>query len=158
MSRYQRQKEKYWGKPVPPRVKHGPTSHARKVYGCRCAICTPRGEEEGTHRTTGEPDRPMTHDERQKRLRARKRGTPVPPGTKHGIYTSRVYRCKCDICRAAKSAQYRRKVDRWRETARGRWTSDGIMDTICWPPRDAGPEWTCPGCASTPTHQNKEVA
>jgi len=135
-------KAKKWGAPVPGHLRHGSNTYAAKVYGCGCKVCLPSGRRKWKNRE--DADRPMTHEERQRRLRASKKGTPVPEGTKHGIYTARVYLCKCDVCRAAKAAEFQRKKDRWRTKARGRWTSDGIVDTICWPPRDAGPEWTCP--------------
>ncbi len=153
MTRYQRQKEKFWGKPVPAGLRHGVTSNVRKIYGCRCVLCSPgQNEPKRTWREPGRPDRAATHVERQKKLRDGKKGQPVPPGTKHGIYTSRVYQCKCPICVAAKREVYAKQAEAWRATSHGRWTTVGDYETICWPPKGAGPEWTCPH----PHHQ--EVA
>ena len=139
---YREAKKKKWGLPVPPHLKHGSNTYAAKVYGCPCKVCLPSGRRKWLH-IEGE-QAPQSHVERQRRLRARKKGTPVPPGTKHGEYTYRVYSCRCTICKAATAEHSERMRNRWRETAHGRWTTVGDYETICWPPKNAGPEWTCP--------------
>jgi len=39
---------------------------------------------------------------------------------------------------------YRRAAELPKKIRRGIWTDDGETVTLCWPPRDAGPGWTCP--------------
>lgn len=105
-------------------------------------------------RTLGLPT--PSHAQRQIKLRQAKQGTQVPPDLAHGVYTYRVYRCRCDICIAAKQAgdQRRRIENHWTTRARGRYSEgkdgDGSPTTIvCWPPRNAPPDWVCPD----PSHQ-----
>lgn len=135
------------------KLKHGPGSRARWLRGCTCDVCIrPRNGVVMPSRVR--PDRPLTHAERQKRLRDKLRGTPVPPGTKHGQYCRKVYGCDCAEAKAylrearkrhRAAAANRRRADPdapiW-----GRWTLDPVrqLDVVCWPPRDAGPEWRCP--------------
>ncbi len=149
---YAERRARYFGKPVPATLKHGNNSYARRIYGCGCVECLPSGKRTWKYRN--KEDRPLTHAERQKKLRQAKAGQPVPEGTKHGIYTARVYLCPCDICRKAKSKSSRQEKKRsWRDRAYGHWTTANGVDTICWPPKNAGPEWTCPH-----HHNIKEVA
>lgn len=150
--KFAERRARYLGKPVPAGLKHGTNSYARRIYGCGCAECVPSGKR--TWKNRNHEDRPLTHAERQKKLRSNKRGKPVPPGTKHGTYAGRVYGCTCPICKAAKRRETARSANRWRSTAHGRWTTVGKSEMICWPPRDAGPDWVCPD----PSHYNKEVA
>lgn len=142
--RFRREREKYWGLPVPPGYKHGPTSHVRQVYGCDCSLCLPSGQRNS--QTLG--TKPLTPNERDRRLRASKRGQPVPPGLQHGGYTYRTYACRCDVCTKWNRERGVREKQAWRKKARGRWTKalrDGAeYDIICWPPRNAGPDWKCP--------------
>ena len=148
---YRQQKERYWGKPVPEGAKHGQASFAAKVYGCDCRACLPSGRRnwKNIEGATG----PVSKTERGRRLRANKRGEPVPPGTKHGRYTRKVYACKCDVCKNAENTARRAARESWRATAHGRWEQIGPyktgIDVICWPPRDADPDWQCPD----PSHQ-----
>ncbi len=149
--KYEAAKKRHWGAPTPPTIKHGPNTYAAKVYGCPCKVCLPSGRRKWMNREDGEPAA-LTHAQRQKRLRQSKKNTPVPPGTKHGIYTYRIYNCRCDICQAAQAAAHHQQINAWRENAHGRWTTVGENEMICWPPADAGPDWICPH----PHH--KEVA
>lgn len=143
-------KRERWGLPVPEGYKHGPKSMAYRHYGCACRVCLPSGK-----RHDGE--NPIPHNERQKKLRATKKGTPVPEGTKHGIYTARTYGCTCKICDAAKKTASHREKNPWMyRPTHGRWTmrkdsGGALVDVLCWPPKDAGPDWVCP-------HQLKEAA
>lgn len=146
-------KRKLWGTPVPPGVKHGPNTHAAKYRGCDCRVCLPSGRRtwRNTEGATGPKDRNAHHGA----LRARKKGTPVPENVKHGVYGYRIYGCRCEACRAAIREVGLRQRNAWREKSHGRWTTVGEFETICWPPRDAGPNWVCPSCGS---HDKKEVA
>lgn len=147
---YAEAKKRLWGTPVPEGAAHGQNSYAARYLGCDCKTCLPSGKRKWMH-VEGAAG-PQSHRERQQRLRAAKRGTPVPAGTKHGLYTYHVYNCRCAICKAAAAADSHEKRNRWRATAHGRWTTVGENETICWPPKDAGPDWVCPH----PNH--KEVA
>lgn len=131
-------RRRFWGGPVPEGLKHGPTTRASRIYGCPCTLCLPSGKRK--HRGNPEP-----HKVRQKRLRATKKGQPVPPGVKHGVYAARTYLCHCDICRSALRVTRHRKRTAWRETATGSW-HDGPKKTVLhWPPVGQG-RWTCPEC------------
>ena len=94
---------------------------------------------------------PLTHAQRQKKLRQAKQGTPVPEGNKHGISTYTVYACRCATCRAAHARRLHRRHNPWiyRDDLHGTWrqrkTDQGhILDVLCWPPIGADPDWTCP--------------
>ena len=143
---YRAYREKFWGLEPPPHLKHGPATWAAKVYGCPCSTCLPSGKRTWKH-TEGATG-PLSGTERGRRLRASKRGQPVPEGTKHGGYASRVYGCKCEVCRGANAAEKHEKDNAWRALARGRWQTIGDrwrgIEVICWPPKDAGPDWVCP--------------
>ena len=149
--KFAERRARYLGKPVPAGLKHGTNSYARRIYGCGCAECVPSGKR--TWKNRNQEDRPLRHAERQKKLRRAKKGEPVPAGTKHGLYTYRVYGCRFEVCRAAKTADHERRAEAWRATSYGRWTTVGDYETICWPPRDAGPDWVCPH-----PHYNEEEA
>ena len=151
---YEKAKAAKWGAPVPAHLKHGPNLYAAKVYGCPCKVCLPTGRRKwkNIEGATG----PKSHADRQRALRQRKKGQPVPPGTKHGEYAYRVYGCRCKVCKAATAEHADRMRNRWRETAHGRWTTVGVYETICWPPKNADPDWVCPSCGSSPNQ--KEVA
>lgn len=142
--RYQRQKAKFWGQPIPDGLKHGTNSHARKMYGCQCEDCRPSRESPGSG---------ASHADRQRKLRQAKRGTPVPPGVKHGIYAYKVYGCPCDICVASNNRARRRRRQSWRTKATGSWGSgkDGT-DVLHWPPVGVG-TWTCPACGQQFRHR-----
>ena len=84
-----------------------------------------------------------TKTERHRKLKENLHGRPVPAHLKHGLYTARMYGCKCPICRAAHVAAKKQYRDRWMKSARGLWTIGAKKTTLCWPPRDAGPDWTC---------------
>lgn len=144
-----RAKELHWGAPVPAHLKHGPNTYAGQVYGCNCKTCLPSGKRKW--KNTEGASGPKSHVERQRQLRADKKGTPVPAGTKHGEYAYRVYNCRCAICKAATAEHADRMRNRWRATAHGRWTTVGETEMICWPPKNAGPDWVCP-------HEHEEVA
>lgn len=137
------QRDRYWGLPVPEGNRHGPKTNASRFYGCDCRLCLPSGQRKP------KGDGRATHAERQKKLREAKRGHPVPPGTRHGIYAQRVYGCTCEVCSAAISRQRHRKKNPWmyRDDLRGRWRqgkrNGQIMDVLCWPPASAGPQWAC---------------
>ena len=133
---------------IPPHLKHYPASIARRKYGCDCRQCLPSGRPHG-----GRPPKEegaLPHVVRQKRLRDSKKGEPVPAGTKHGVYTYRVYACRCPVCVAARSRQNHRTKNPWmyRKT-HGRWVEKNGTTTLCWPPRGAGPDWQCPHERST---------
>lgn len=147
---YANDKRALWGKQPPPHLKHGQNTRAARVYGCNCKVCLPTGRRKwiNVEGATG----PKDHRTRNAESRARKKGQPVPAGTKHGSYAYHTYNCRCAICKAANSESRERTQNRWRVTARGHWTTVGENETICWPPADAGPDWTCPH----PNH--KEVA
>lgn len=135
-----RQRLEFWGLPVPEGMKHGRSTLACEAYGCDCKACLPSGK-----RTKLGEGGKLTHDERQRRLRAAKLGLPVPPGARHGLYTYRVYGCRCDACRAARRHSEQQKANRWRETAVGSWSTRDSNDVIHWPPVGEG-LWTCPEC------------
>lgn len=135
------------GQPVPPGLKHGPRQLSRKHWGCECELCRPEPDWAAKPRGRGARGG-LTHSEAQRALRHRKRGKPVPPGVKHGIYCYRTYGCRCDICRFELNGARTRRRNAWRETAHGRWRTEvrtnGPVEVICWPPKDAGPDWVCP--------------
>lgn len=147
-------RERYWGAPVPPNLKHGQVTYVAKVYGCACSACLPSGKR--TYRNDEARERPFTPTERRKRSRHNLRGKPVPEGVKHGIYTYKVYQCRCAPCCQAEADRKSRARPPWQAKARGRWTeskdSAGFpVDVICWPPAGAGPDWKCPD----PTHERR---
>lgn len=150
---YAKAKAAKWGKPVPGHLKHGPNNYAARVYGCGCKVCLPSGRRKwvNTEGATG----PKSRTQRNAELRAKKKNTPVPDGVKHGVYTYRVYNCRCPTCQAAAAVVAARQANAWRAIAHGRWTTVGDSETICWPPKNAGPDWVCPSCASS---NKKEVA
>ncbi len=156
MSYYAEAKRRLWGAPIPPGIKHGPNTFASKVRGCDCKKCLPSGRRIWVNREEG--DVSLTHLQRQKKLRDSKKNTPVPAGAKHGVYAYRIYNCRCDVCRATVSGAAKRQANAWREFSRGRWTTTGDSETICWPPKNAGPDWVCPGCGSSSHPNKKEVA
>lgn len=131
-------KKQHWGAPVPGHLKHGQTTWACKVYGCDCKLCLPTGRR---NRPRGQAKTPV---ERDREYRHRKRGQPVPPGRKHGAWTYRSYKCRCAVCVAGNAALRKATAERWRERARGRWVDGKTLTVICWPPKNAGPEWSCP--------------
>lgn len=146
-SKWQLYKERHWGAPVPPHLKHGPATAAMKVYGCDCEVCLPSGRRywQNTEGATG----PAPYIERDKKMRTAKRGTPVPANVKHGVYAYRVYACRCPVCMAARQANDERRRWLWLWRARGTWTmrrdeEGNELDVICWPPATAGPDWRCP--------------
>jgi len=146
MSRRSAARERYWGMPVPAHLAHGPKTWACHVYGCGCQVCLPSGRR--TWRNTEDATGPLSHRDRQKKYQARLKGRPVPEG-KHGERGYRLYGCRCDICKAERRAKDLRQRNAWRNRARGRYSEgkdgDGQATTvICWPPRDAPPDWTCP--------------
>ena len=147
---HQDAKARFWGLTPPDGIKHGPNTHAARAYGCDCKVCLPSGRRKWTsiEGATGPKSPKQRRDESRKRLH----GTPVPEGTKHGIYAYHVYGCRCATCVAAKRAGDARR--HWTNKARGRYSEGkdaaGQPTTIrCWPPRDAGPDWQCPD----PSHQ-----
>lgn len=148
---YAEAKRRLWGEPIPSHLKHGPNTYAVKYYGCPCGICLPSGRR--TWANTEDATGPKSHAERQKALRLAKRGQAVPASVKHGVYAYWTYDCKCDICSSAVSRGLARRRNAWRSRARGRWTTVGENEMICWPPRDAEPDWICPDCASGPNRQ-----
>jgi len=132
-------------------LKHRPGSIARR-RGCECKLCLPSGVVGSGGNGRVYADRPLTRKERDDRSKRKLFGTPVPPTVKHGTYARRVYGCRCLICETIGKRKKRPAVhprDRWRLTARGRWLTSkddqgNKIEVICWPPRDAGPDWTCP--------------
>lgn len=145
MSKHTEQVARYWGLPVPGHLQHGKGTFAKKVYGCDCVECLPSGR-----RRQVNGGRPLTGRERRMRSRHNLKGKPVPPGVKHGIYTYNVYGHRCDDCLAASRAERERRENRWRETARGHWSTairDGHeVDVIHWPPAELDEPWICPDC------------
>lgn len=141
------QKGAKWGLTPPAGARHGQQSWAAKVYGCDCKECLPSGER--IWRSREDRDRPLAHGERQRRLRQKKRGQPVPPNVKHGIYANRTYGCICEICTAAKKKNSHRKSNPWMyRPTRGHWStgrnsSGAPVDLIWWPPLGAATE-DCP--------------
>lgn len=134
---YADQQRRYWGAPVPPHLKHGQATYVAQIYGCACKICLPSGRRRGKGVTP-----PAI---RQKKSREKLRGTPVPPGTKHGVYTYKVYGCRCPLCQDAHRLQVHRHNNPWMyRPTRGRWTVDGEKTILCWPPAGAAPDWKCP--------------
>lgn len=134
-TKFQRDKERFWGLPVPPHLKHG-GSRAKGVYGCDCKACLPSGRR---NKLDGEP---LTSTERSRKLRENKKGEPVPPDVKHGIYGYDVYSCRCEVCVEASNS--RRRVD-WRlRNSYGEWIQreDGV--TIVHWPRGV----SCPICTA----------
>lgn len=139
---YKEIQARYWGLPVPPHLKHGPNTWAKQAYGCGCRVCLPSGRR--WHVT--EEKKTLTGAERRRRSRNNLRGKPVPSGTKHGVYTYRVYNCRCDVCSAADSRTRWRR--RWAWLTRARGSYEFLPDKIIvhWPPATAGADWTCPEC------------
>lgn len=138
LSEYFRDQERYWGLPVPSHLKHGPNSRAVRIYGCDCKTCLPSGKR------YKQPGGPITHKDRQKKLRETKKGKPVPEGTKHGVYAYRTYGCKCDICRAARSRKSHQEKNPWMyRPTRGHWVEKDGVTSLCWPPATAGTDWEC---------------
>lgn len=96
----------------------------------------------------------------------RRKGKPLdgpPKRAPHGefthgtVYGGRERKCPCTPCRQAASEYWSRLARERREKtstkvpgpsvkpeARGLWTEDRGTTTLCWPPRDAGPDWKCP--------------
>lgn len=150
---YQRAKLKYYGLPVPPHLKHGQSSRAANIYGCDCKLCLPSGRRMTTK---------MTHAERQRKLRQAKRGKPLPPGTKHGVYAYRVYGCRCDFCVHTFRKSHRGVKQSWRTRATGVWGT-GVdaagfpVDVLHWPPVGTG-TWTCPDCNQRFPHRPPKEA
>lgn len=134
-----RRKERDWGTPPPPHLKHGPQTVAADIYGCDCRDCLPSG------RRRTPPGEGMTVAERQRRSRANRHGTPVPPGRKHGIYTYKIYGCRCDFCEKANRDASKKQRASWRDTAVAHWGTRGGMDVVHWPPVGEG-TWSCPDC------------
>lgn len=134
---------RFWGLPVPSHLKHGQNTRAARTYGCDCSLCLPSGRR---NRPRGQR---MSSSERQKRLRAKKLGTPVPEG-RHGSHGYHVYGCRCDICRAARRDAGEKKRNAWRETARGHWHTEeraGVeLDVLHWPPANLDEPWLCEVC------------
>ena len=88
-------------------------------------------------------DRPLTATERYRRSKANLAGRPVPPHVKHGIYTAKVYRCSCPVCKTARAAAKHKVKNPWmyRKT-RGHWArgvdaTGSPVDVIWWPPSGA---------------------
>lgn len=135
-----RQRPARWGLPVPPGLKHGQRTKAKAAYGCDCSLCLPSG------RRNRPPGQRKPQGERNRALRAAKKGKPVPEGTKHGLYAYRTYACRCRVCVVANNEN--RPKSNWRDKAHGRWSTalrnGEEYDILCWPPRTAGPAWTCP--------------
>ncbi len=145
-------REKYWGAPIPEGLKHGSNTWVARVYGCGCSTCLPSGQRiwKNVEGATG----PLSGTERRRRSREKLYGQPVPDDVKHGIYTYQVYGCRCPACMEAKNGQNAKRQNAWRKTARGRWLTSkdetgAPLEIICWPPANAGPDWTCPD----PTHK-----
>ena len=142
-------------------LKHYPGGLARRRFGCDCRKCLPSGQA-GSGSGPRILDRPLTPSERRRRSRQNLRDKPVPPGVKHGIYAARVYNCKCSTCRAVRNLHNDRKRRPWRYGigVQGRWRELGGQKgktVVCWPPRDAGPNWVCPECGRGPL-QGREAA
>lgn len=146
-------RDRHWGMPVPEHLKHGSGTRAARIYGCDCKTCLPTGRR---WRKTNEKPTP-THRDRQKKLREAKKGQPVPPDVKHGVYAYSVYGHRCDICRAAAAATFARRQNRWRETATGHWDDAGEMTVLHWPPRGVG-MWECPDCEQKFPHRAPKEA
>lgn len=117
---------------IPDGLKHGTESRARRIYKCGCIECLPSGRRKPAK---GEG---QTNAERDRALRQRKKGKPVPEGTAHGNYAYRTYQCRCEVCRAA-AAEKRRKAPKPK-----RVTVDGL-GVFHWPPVGEG-MWECPTC------------
>lgn len=146
-SRFLQAKEEHWGTPVPPGRKHGRESYTAKIYGCDCKLCLPSG------RRRADRGQGVDHATRQKKLRANKKGTPVPAGTKHGIYTYKTYGCRCDICVQTNRRRNRhQKSWAWLENATGHYAFDAKVTVIHWPPVGRG-IWTCPDCGMQLRHR-----
>lgn len=149
-TRHHRDKDHFWGMPVPGHLKHGQGSRSAKVYGCECEACWPSGIRYVKGVLT-------PHAERQKALRERKQGQPVPAEVKHGIYAYRVYGCRCDICVATNRRARKRQRSTWRNTTTGHWGSSkdatgAPLDVLHWPPVGHG-DWTCPSCGQLFPHR-----
>lgn len=135
-------REKLWGLPVPGHLIHKRDSWAARVYGCDCKACLPSGRRQNPV--------PLTRAQRNAKLRAAKKGQPVPPGVKHGIYAYQVYACHCDVCVEAHNAKRREARQTWRADAVGDWVDNVVIDghkttVVHWPPRGEG-MWQCPVC------------
>lgn len=134
--------DKHWGLPVPEGLRHGRNTKACRVYGCSCKVCLPSGR-----RNARKGEVAKSHSERQREMRERLRGTPVPPTVKHGPYAYRTYACRCDVCMEAKRAKGRRD----RQGPPGRAvrsphpTEMGIT-VVHWPPAPLTEPWACPHC------------
>lgn len=143
---YARAKLRHWGAPVPSHLKHGEGTYAMKVYGCDCPVCLPSGR----RRSAAGEGKPQT--QRSRELRNRKRGQPVPPGTKHGVYPYGTYGCRCDVCSAAHSATDARRRAAHRDRSAGWFLVGPETTTIHWPPVGVG-IWTCPTCGLQLRHR-----
>jgi hypothetical protein len=160
--------EIYKDRPMPEGLKHGGDSWARRAYGCRCEVCmAPRKRPQGKGRperihgpqtrsrriygctcadcVNPEKRKPLTHRERQLKLRKAKWGTPVPPGVQHGrIHPVRVYGCRCPECAEYVRVQRHKRKNPWMyRPTHGRWREENGLTTLCWPPAGAGPDWRC---------------
>lgn len=134
--------DRHWGLPVPDGAKHGRNTKAARVYGCDCGVCLPSGRRQGRR---GEGPT-KTSTERQREMRERLRGKPVPPTTKHGNYAYRTYGCRCDVCVGAKRA----KNSRERQGPPGRAVriqgGEKGITVVHWPPAILEETWQCPHC------------
>jgi hypothetical protein len=82
-------------------VEHGYNPY---TYGCRCRVCRD-GKAEYTRA------RRRAHSDQMKAVRSTT-GTYVAEGIKHGLSGYQEYKCRCETCRAAKAADYRRRPRR----------------------------------------------
>lgn len=143
MSRWTERRDRVYGMPVPPGIKHG-GAYARYTYGCDCKVCRPSGWITRSPNGQGKPG-----SQRNREYKARKWGQPVPEG-RHGYTGYRYYGCRCDEC-AGWSRQDRWNRDNaWQRTARGHWhdeVRDGKAITVIhWPPRELTESWVCETC------------
>lgn len=145
MSRWTERRDRFYGTPVPPGIKHG-AAYARYTYGCECKVCRPAG---WVTRSPNGHGKPAT--QRNREYRDRKAGQPVPASVAHGSYTAwRIYKCQCPVDVAARKQARRDRDNAWRKTARGHWhdeVRDGKEVTVIhWPPRELTEPWVCPTC------------
>lgn len=122
---------------VPEGLVHGRNSRACRIYRCDCKACLPSGKRR--------PEVGTPQKERNRQLRERKWGTPVPEGTRHGRYAYRTYGCRCDVCVAAQEAS--------RPRAESTAVERNDVTVMHWPPIGEG-MWECPVCHEKFPHRS----